>query len=182
MKTLRVRKIAAAGVAAGLLAAVLPAGVAAGAAAPVSCAGRATKIMRSGAMETVALGTLHVEAATAKKAYRIGETARFPVTITRPAKEDPLGQGIPIEDRPMTMAADGVNIGVGLLFNDVFLPGFAVTDDEGQTTIKVKIERYVKPGPAQASFYTWKNQADSPCLRVEESGFRAYADFFTVKK
>lgn len=182
MKTLRLRKIAAASIVAAVLAVVLPTGVSA-APAPVPCSGGVEKMARSqGAMETLALRTLHIEAETAKKSYRIGEVASFPVVVTRPAKEDPLGQGIPMEDRPMTMGAEDVNIGVGLLFNDVFLPGFATTDEEGNTTIKVMIEKYVKPGPAQASFYTWNTQADTPCLRVEENGFRAYADFFTVKK
>jgi len=138
--------------------------------------------MRSGsAMEQVSLRTLHVEAAVSKKTYRKGDTATFPVQVTRPGTEDPFGQGIPM-DRPYVMPAEDVNIGVGLLFGDVFLPGFAVTDAEGKAKIKVKIEKYVQPGKVMASFYTWKTQAESPCLTLQENGFRTYPDMFAVTK
>ena len=74
------------------------------------------------------------------------------------------------------------NIGVGLLVGDVFLPGFAITDANGDAVIKVKIEKYVKPATVDAAFYSWKIAADSPCLRVEENGFRAVPAMFKITR
>ena len=145
------------------------------------CVGQARQIMRQNDMEVVSLKSLHIEAATAKKSYRLGEIAKFPVVVTRPAENDPLGQGIPM-DRPMVEPAANVNIGVGLLIGEVFLPGFAVTDENGEALIKVKIEKYVKPSVAHGSFYTWNVIQDTPCLKLEESGFLPIQNFFTVTK
>jgi hypothetical protein len=134
---------------------------------------------RSGSNETVALRTLHIEAKVPKKVYKVGEIIKMPVEVTRPAKEDPLGQGIPM-DRPYVMPAEGVNLGVGLVIGDVFLPGFGVTDEEGKVTVQIRVEKWVKPAVANASFYSWKTQVESVCARVEEFGFRPYPSFFKV--
>ena len=163
-----------------LLASLLP-GAGTASAAPLACAGKATKVMRHG-MEQVQLKTLHLEANPAKDSYRIGETAKFKALVTRPAKEDPLGQGIPM-DRPYVTPAEGISIGVGLLFNgNVFLPGFGVTDEEGKVTLKVKIMNYVKPGTVHASFFAWKTMADLPCARIDETGYLPIPDIITVRK
>ncbi|MDQ4065955.1 MAG: hypothetical protein M3161_07905, partial [Actinomycetota bacterium] len=61
--------------------------------------GSATQTRSSG-VETVTLRTFHLEVDT-PKAGKIGSVAVIKVNITRPAKEDPLGQGIPM-DRPYT--------------------------------------------------------------------------------
>lgn len=145
-----------------------------------ACSGRAVKIMKNaGAMEQYALRTFNI-AVKAPKNVHIGDTLVIPVVVTRPAEQDPLGQGIPTDGIEPEAAPD-VNVGVGLLFGDVFLPGFAVTDSKGKAKIRVKVERYVKPGPVDASFYAWKTQADTPCARVDENGYRPMPKFFTVK-
>ena len=163
----------------GMMAGLLP--LTGAGAVPIPCEGQALRVLRN-SNETVSLRTLHIETESAKETYRVGDVAKFPALVTRPTNEDPLKLGVPF-DRPTSMAAEEVNIGVGLLFaNQVFLPGFAVTDAEGKTTIKVKIENYVKPGPVHASFYAWKVQADVPCARVEENGFLPIQNIFTVKK
>jgi hypothetical protein len=131
-------------------------------------------------METVTLRTFHIDAKVRRTKYRIGETATFDVVVVRPAEEDPFALGVPTEGVE-PMPAEDVSVGVGLLIGNVFLPGFAITDAEGKATITVKIQKYVKPGPVDAAFYAWKVQADTPCLRVEENGFRPYPSLFSVK-
>ena len=165
-----------------LLASLLPGSAGASpAASPLPCSGRALDVMRYG-MEQVQLKTLDLEATAAKKSYRIGEVAKFKALVTRPAKEDPLGQGVPM-DRPYVTPAEDISVGVGLLFNgNVFLPGFGVTDEEGQVTLKVKIQNYVKPGTVHASFFAWKTVADLPCARIDETGHKPIPDIFRVVK
>lgn len=151
----------------------------AGAAPSAACSGRAVKIMKSGAMEQIALRTFSI-AVKAPKDVHVGDILTIPVTVTRPAEQDPLGQGIPMGGVEPEAAPD-VNIGVGLMFGDVFLPGFGVTDSQGKAKLRIKVERYVKPGPVDASFYAWKTQADTPCARLDENGYRPMPKFFTVK-
>lgn len=128
-----------------------------------------------GSMETTSLRTLHIEAAATKESYEIGEVAKFPVHVTRPAKEDPMRLGLPW-DRPYVEDAAGVNVGVGLLAGDVFLAGFAQTGEDGKAVIKIKIKSYTRPAPVDAAFYAWNIVADTPCLRIEENGFLAISE------
>lgn len=131
------------------------------------------------ALETVTLRSFKVEAKPRKKAYSVGDTIVFDVKVVRPDDSDPFGMGapMPVDKTP----AEEVNVGAGLIINDVFLSGFAITDAEGKAVIKIKIEKYARPGVADAAFYAWKTQAETPCLRVEENGFRAYPEIVTVK-
>lgn len=131
------------------------------------------------AFETVTLRNFKIEAKPRKNAYPIGDTIVFEAKVVRPDDTDPLGMGAPMPiDK---MAAEGVNVGAGLIVNDVFLSGFAVTDAQGKALIKIRIEKYARPGVADAAFYAWKTQVETPCLRVEENGFRAYPEMVTVK-
>lgn len=164
-----------------LLASLLPGSAGASPApSPLPCSGMALDVLRN-SMEQIQLKTLDLEVSPTKKSYRIGEVAKFKALVTRPAKEDPLGQGIPME-RPYVTPAEGINIGVGLLFNgNVFLPGFGVSDENGEVMLKVKIQNYVKPGSVQASFFAWKTVAELPCARIDETGYRPFPDVFRVE-
>lgn len=134
--------------------------------------------VRAGAMETIALRTLHLEYEADKKVYKVGEVATIKVTVTRPAKEDPLGQGIPM-DRPYVEPAVGVNVGVGLSIGRVFLPGAGLTDENGEALVKIKIENYAPAGKwADASAYAWKIVQATTCGTVQEDGFRIQPRMF----
>lgn len=128
------------------------------------------KQMRSGGLEVISLRTLNLDVETPKVAA-IGTTATIKVTVTRPAKEDPLHQGIPME-RPYVEPAPGVVVGVGLFIGDVFLPGAAISDENGIAKVKIFLERYA-PGDTwvDVSVYGWKIVHDSPCARVQEDGY-----------
>ena len=122
-------------------------------------------------MEYVSLKTLHLEIEFPKKAYAIGETVSVKVNVTRPAKEDPLGNGIPM-DRPYVEPASGVIVGVGLMIGRVFLPGAGITDDNGDTVVKIKLEDWAPAGKwVDASIYAWKIVQQTPCLTVQEFGY-----------
>lgn len=146
--------------------------LATGAASPASATG-------CGAMETVSLKTFKIDAKPRKSTYRVGETIIFDAKVVRPNDTDPFNVGVPM-DGVDKQPAEEVNIGAGIIINDVFLSGFATTNDAGKATIKIKIEKYARPGIADAAFYAWKTQADTPCLRVEENGFRPYPEILKV--
>ena len=133
------------------------------------------------AMETVALKTFHLVLAADKKVYKVGDTATVEVTVTRPAHEDPLGNGIPF-DPPQSYPAEDVNVGIGLRVGDVFLFGHSITDAEGKAAVKVKLEPWTPAGPAIADGFAWEVAADTPCLRVEENGYQQRPNIFKVVK
>ena len=148
-----------------------------------ACASTKAGVFRSlkaGNMETVTFRTLHLEVEQPRTTYKVGETAKIKVTVTRPAKEDPLGEGTPIE-RPYVEPAPGVMVGVGLYIGNVFLPGAAVTNDEGLAVVRIKIENYVPVNKwADASAYAWKVVQDSPCATIQEDGYLQLPKLFKV--
>lgn len=159
---------------AGLIAAT---GLAAGLLAPGPVA--AAPLPHCGGVEVVQLRTFHVVVDTPKEKYAVGQTAIVKVTVTRPAHEDPAGLGVPI-DPPVSEPAEDVNVGVGLTIGRVFLPGFARTNADGEATIKIKIEPYVRPGWASADAYAWERQLETPCFTVEENGYRHVEKIFKI--
>ena len=121
-------------------------------------------------MEYVSLKTFHLEVKFPKKSYRIGETVNVKVNVTRPAKEDPLGNGIPM-DRPYVEPASGVIVGVGLMIGRVFLPGAGITGDNGDTVVKIKLEDWAPADTwVDSSIYAWKVVQETPCLTIQEFG------------
>ena len=172
------RKKVAAALATGLLASVLSVGVDASPAQ--ACSGRSVRTqMRSGSLEVVGLRTFHLEVKPLKKAYKVGETAKIQVMVTRPAHEDPVGLGVPI-DPPQSFPAENVNVGMGLRIGDVFLFGHAVSDADGKAVVKVQIKSYTPAGKANVDAYAWKTAADTTCAKVEEHGYRSMPNLFTV--
>jgi hypothetical protein len=154
----------------------------AGVSAPVPCyRGEVRDGMRSGAMETIALRTFRVEMESAKPTYRIGETAILHARVTRPADEDPLQLGVPL-DSPEQYAAADVSVGVGLRIGDVFLFGFGITDANGEVDIKVKLKSYTPTGSALADSFAWKRQVETPCANLEENGYTFFPDAFKVTR
>ena len=153
-----------------------------GVGASVPCStGQVRGMMRDGEMETVALRTFTLELESAKPTYRIGETAIVHARVTRPADEDPLQLGVPL-DSPEQYGAADVNVGVGLRIGDVFLFGFGVPDANGEVDVKVKLKSYTTPGTAMADGFAWKRQFESPCANVEENGYIFFPNAFKVTR
>lgn len=132
-----------------------------------------------GGIEVVSLTTFHLDIAPAKPVYEVGQTAVFNVTITRPAHEDPAGQGIEVPP-PRSFPAADVPVGIGLVVEDVYLWGLGRTDAAGKTSIKVPLRSYTPAGVAQARAFAQKTVVDSPCLTVNEIGYRPMPDAFRV--
>lgn len=131
-------------------------------------------------METVRLETFDVTMKSVKKSYKRGQTAKIAMTVLRPAKYDPAGQGIEW-DPPQQFPAEDVTISVGLRIGDVFLAGWGTTDVNGEGMINIDIKNYVRPGRALAVGQANKRQFESPCLIVEEWGYIANPFLFSVR-
>ncbi len=178
------RRLGILAAAASMLASLLSAGpTQAAVTAPVPCgASQVRSMLRDGSnFETVALRTFHLVMESEKKTYEIGETAVIHATVTRPAHEDPFQLGVTFEP-PESFPAEEVNVGVGVRVGDVFLFGFAVTDENGKADIKVKIQPYTTPGKAIIDGFSWKRQLETPCLTVEENGYTFAPGLFKVTR
>jgi hypothetical protein len=134
-----------------------------------------------GQMEYVTLNTLHVNLAPLKRSYRIGEVVPLKVEVSRPSENDPIGLGVAVE-RPASQPAEEVNVGIGLSIGRVFLPGYNLTNAGGETVVKIKIAKYAPAGKmVQVQVFAYKEQANTPCVVVEEQGYRAVQNAFKVK-
>lgn len=135
-------------------------------------------VRASGGMEQISLLTFNLELGKVKSAYKIGDIVPLNVTVTRPANEDPLGNGIPME-RPYVEPAEGVIVGAGFHIGRVFLPGAAITDANGVARIRIKLEDYAPAGAkVDASIYAWKVLQDAPCASIQEYGYMAVPGIF----
>jgi hypothetical protein len=174
----RTTRLASVGAAIGLIVGLLaPSAPASGA-----CAAAMRHTMQSGSMETIPLRTLYIEMKTDKKVYKVGDTAKIEVTVTRPSDEDPAGQGV-ATPRPTSIPAEDITVGVGLRIGRVFLYGFGPpTDADGKTTVSIHIKPYAPAGKAIVDIFAWKTQLDTPCLIVEEQGYHSHPGAFAVKK
>lgn len=121
-------------------------------------------------MEGASLLTFHVEMDKTKATYRIGEVVKMRLTVTRPAKEDPAGQGTPM-DRPYVEPVEGADIAIGTEVGDVYLSGAGKTGSDGTAEVKIKIENYAPPGEwATTGVFARKVVVSSPCATIEEYG------------
>ena len=137
--------------------------------------------MAGACAETIALKTFHLVVKGQKKTYKVGDTAKIVVEVTRPGHEDPAGLGI-YQEPPQSFPAENVNAGVGLRVGDVFLFGHAMTDAQGKAVVDVKLEEWTPAGMAIADAFSWNVQVDTPCVRVEENGYMQKPNVFKVVK
>lgn len=131
--------------------------------------------------ETVLLNTFHIVMKTSKPSYQVGQNAVFDIEVTRPAHEDPLGQGQRM-DPPMSMPASDVQVGVGLAIDDVFLYGFGLTDQDGKAQVKIKLRPYTPaPATAFAVAVAQKRQVQTVCANVDEFSILRVPNAFKTK-
>lgn len=133
----------------------------------------------AGALDYVTPTTLHVVIKPFDKSYARGETVRAVVVVTRPAARDPAGLGIPVE-RPVSEPASDVNVGIGINVGGVFVPGYGVTNDKGRVTVGIKLRPHVPAGTATLRAYAYKERLNTPCVVVEEQGYRTKQKAFRV--
>ena len=125
------------------------------------------------------LRTFHVEAEPQRKSYKAGDVMRVLIRVTRPANEDPAGQGIPM-DRPTSSPASDVPAGVSIWVDSWPMWGSGVTDEEGIVRLKIKVPDYIPDGTGAA--YAWAEKVwRAECPDVREEGDTAYPTFVVVR-
>jgi hypothetical protein len=107
--------------------------------------------------EEFSINSYRVKATPDSHVYRIGEVARFAVTVTRKDTGEP---------------ASDVTVYVGLERDDNWSFGGGRTNSKGKDDVSVKIDREMPAGYATQHAYAYKRQADTVCAIVSEYGYK----------
>jgi hypothetical protein len=132
-------------------------------------------------LEFVYLKTFKIEVKVPNGTYHPGDKVPFPTTVTRPAEEDPLGQGIPMP-RPYVEPAADVPVVIVAFADDVLLIDYKLTDANGKVNLALKLPKYMPEGPVSARIYAQKLLADSNCVTVYEVGEMTIGHAFHVDR
>lgn len=143
------------------------------AAANASCASRN--------LEFIYLETFKVELTKAPKGqFEPGDTVKFPLTVTRPAERDPLGQGISTP-RPVVEPAPEVPVVIVAFADDVLLIDYKLTDQDGKVNLALKLPSYMPSGTVSARIYAQKLLQDTNCITIYEVGELTLGAAFEVR-
>lgn len=125
--------------------------------------------------------TLKVQAKASKKAYRRGTPAEIKVKVTR-FYEDPSDKGYPLP-LPEAGPAEGVTLSVGIYSADgtIYQTQGAITDDQGKSTMRMKLKPYHEPGPADIQVGARKDHYSEQCITIIEYGYFEKSKFFRIK-
>ena len=127
------------------------------------------------------LRTLHVEAVPSKKVVKPGDKFTVDVTVTRPAHEDPVGQGIEF-DPPASLPAENVTVGLSVWVGErTYFWQVGLTDAEGKDTLTLKVPANAETGEALA-MVSGRYWIKSDCPDILEDGYATYAPFVTIKR
>ena len=120
-------------------------------------------------LEFVYLTTFKLDVKMPTGPFKPGQTVPFPVTVTRPAEEDPLGQGVPMP-RPHVEAAADVPVVIVAFAKDVLMIDYKLTDANGKVGLALKLPKYTPAGPVSARIYAQKLLQDTNCVVIYETG------------
>jgi hypothetical protein len=114
--------------------------------------------------------TLRVVTWTRASRYTVGTTARVHVEVTRQAA-----------DQSGSEPADGVKVTVALTpKRGGYAGGAALTDDEGNAVIKIKLPKDMARGYVDAYAEATNQLASAPCVHPQEAGDDTKVRFFRV--
>ena len=121
-----------------------------------------------------------VKAEWNKKVYSTSEKARVTVTVTRPAPEDPLGLGQPI-DPPLSVPVEGAEVWSTVDTGVYPYPAdYGETDANGEVDLKIPLHLIDEPGPYDVGHLAevWTNEGG--CPDIQEYGYLKEEPGFTV--
>ena len=129
------------------------------------------------------LYTFTVDAEPLKKKYAIGEKMKVAMKVQRPGREDPMGEGIPL-DSPAYMPAEGVSVSASLYVGQYhYRYGMGVTDANGEATLTIPaFPKNAPAGPVRAAVAARAFYNQGGCPDIEEVGYNAYDPFFITTK
>jgi hypothetical protein len=127
------------------------------------------------------LRSLHVVAEPSKKFVKPGDKFTVDVTVTRPAHEDPVGEGIEFEP-PASVPAEDVTVGLSVWVGErTYFWQVGLTDAEGKDTLSLKVPKNAEAGEALASA-SGRHWIKSDCPDILEDGYTNYLNFVTVTR
>lgn len=132
-------------------------------------------------LEFVYLTTFKLDVKMPKGPFKPGQTVPFPVTVTRPAEEDPMGQGVSTP-RPYVEAAPDVPVVIVAFAKDVLMIDYKFTDANGKVNLGIKLPKYVPEGPVSARIYAQKLLQDTNCVVLYETGELTMGQAFEVDR
>ena len=124
-----------------------------------------------------ALPTLAVKARATRDAYRPGQFAVFKVLVNRAVQPDEHGESGSYAIGPV----EGAQVGLGVSVADVSLTGGGTTDEEGRTTIKIMIARYVPAGVADVLASATADSSDLECVPSETGHVEKHGLFRVIR-
>ena len=146
-------------------------------AAPASAGTSSTNAACSSAV--LVLRSLHVVAVPSKTKVKPGDKFTVKVTVTRPAHEDPVGQGLEFEP-PASLPAEDVTVGLSVWVGErTYFWQVGMTDANGESVLKLKVPASAESGKALASASA-RHWIKSDCPDILEDGYTNYLNFVTV--
>ena len=125
------------------------------------------------------LRSLHVVAEPSKTKVKPGEKFTVDITVTRPAHEDPVGQGLEFEP-PASVPAEGVTVGLSVWVGErTYFWQVGLTDAEGKNTMTLRVPKNAEAGKALASASA-RHWIKNDCPDILEDGYTNYLNFVTV--
>ena len=125
------------------------------------------------------LRSLHVVATPSKTKVKPGDKFTVNVKVTRPAHEDPVGQGLEFEP-PASLPAADVTVGLSVWVGErTYFWQVGMTDANGEDTLKLKVPASAESGKALASASA-RHWVKSDCPDILEDGYTNYLDFVTI--
>ena len=129
----------------------------------------------------IVLRDLHIEAAPERKKVAPGDKFDVKVTVTRPAHEDPLGQGIEFEP-PASFPAEDVTVGLSIYVGErTYFWQVGITDANGEETMRLKVPHFSEEGWALA-VASARHWIKSDCPDILEEGYSYYPRFVKVSR
>jgi hypothetical protein len=127
--------------------------------------------------------TIEVEAKALTKVVKRGKVVKIEVRTYRPAQKDfattgvDLPPGLPMQpagDMPFTL---GVLTGNGYVYQNIANK----TDSEGVRVVRMKLEKYHKPGAAELRVRAFLDHfPNGQCIEAQEYGYIEIKNAFTV--
>lgn len=132
-------------------------------------------------LEFIYLTTFKLDVKMPKGTFGPGDKVPFPTTVTRPAEEDPVGQGISTP-RPIVEPAPEVPVVIVAFADDVLLIDYKLTDANGKVNLALKLPKYMPEGPVSARIYAQKLLRDTNCITIYEVGELTLGHAFHVDR
>lgn len=129
------------------------------------------------------LYTLEITGEPQEDVYHVGDVVKVDVLVVRYADHDPINGDIPITWPMDKEPAPDVEVGGGIRVGETNFYGYAITDENGEGTVEIKLRSYAHTGKAVGYLSAWKYvfRGPSDCPAIVEKGYGEIPEF-TVKK